>query len=248
MTAGESVAIVTGAGSGIGRATAARLAADGATVVIVDIDPVTAEETRELLAPTGADVQIAVVDVGRRDQVDGLVRGTVERYGRLDIMVANAGIAIDRPFLQTTERDLDRTLSVNLKGVFFCGQAAARSMIERGTRGYIVNVASTYAEVCAVGSSAYCASKAGVRMLTKAMALELGPAGIRVNAVAPGWVRTGMNPLNDAPEVARLETEIPLGRVGTPEDVASVIAFLVSDDAAYVSGATLFVDGGWIVR
>lgn len=248
MTLVESVAIVTGAGSGIGRATALRLAADGAAVVIADVDRGTAEETRGLLALTGADVQTAVVDVSRHDQVDRLVMGTVERYGRMDIMVANAGVAIDRPFLETTEEDLDRVLSVNLKGVFFCGQAAARSMIEQGHRGHIVNVASTYAEVCAVGSSAYCASKAGVRMLTKAMALELGPLGIHVNAVAPGWVRTGMNPLDDAPEVARLESEIPLGRVGTPDDVASVVAFLVSDDAAYVSGATLFVDGAWIVR
>jgi glucose 1-dehydrogenase len=239
------VAIVTGAGSGIGRATAARLASDGAIVVAADINRDSVHETAELLG-NGVDVQ--TVDVSRPDDVDRLVGHTIERFGHLDTMVANAGVVVDRPFVETTPEDLDYVLGVNLKGVFFCGQAAARSMIAQGRHGQIINVASVYAEVCNAGVSAYCASKGAVRMLTKVMAVELGPLGIRVNAVGPGAVRTGMNLLDDPEEVAELEREIPLGRVGVPEDIASAIALLVSDDAAWVTGTTLFVDGGWIVR
>lgn len=245
MPADEIVAIVTGAGSGIGRATAVRLAADGANVVAADINREGVRETGTLL---GGRTDAQIVDVSQPDEVDRLVAQTVERFGRLDIMIANAGVVVDRPFVETTPEDLDYVLGVNLKGVFFCGQAAARSMIAQRRRGHIVNVASVYAEVCDAGVSAYCASKGGVRMLTKVMAVELGPLGIRVNAVGPGPVRTGMNLLDDPEEVAELEREIPLGRIGAPEDIASAIAMLVSDDAAWVTGTTIFVDGGWIVR
>jgi glucose 1-dehydrogenase len=243
-----TVAIVTGAGSGIGRATALRLASEGAGMVVADVDGEAARATRDLVSGAGSDARVETVDVSVPAQVNALVERTVESFGRLDHMVANAGIAIDRPFLETTEEEFDRVIAVNLKGVFLCGQAAARSMARRGGGGRIVNVASTYASVCSPGSSAYCASKAGVAMLTKAMALELGPLGIRVNAVAPGWIRTGMNPLDDPEELARLGAEIPLGRIGDPADVAAAISMLLSDDAAYVTGTTLLVDGGWIVR
>jgi glucose 1-dehydrogenase len=245
MAADPIVVIVTGAGSGIGRATAARLARDGAIVVAADINRDGVHETGELL---GSGVDVQMVDVSRADEVDRLVAHAVERFGHVDTMIANAGVVVDRPFLETTPEDLDYVLGVNLKGVFFCGQAAARSMIAQGRHGQIVNVASVYAEVCDAGVSAYCASKGGVRMLTKVMAVELGPLGIRVNAVAPGPVRTGMNALDDPEEVAELERDIPLGRVGAPEDIASAIALLISDDAGWVTGTTLFVDGGWIVR
>jgi NAD(P)-dependent dehydrogenase (short-subunit alcohol dehydrogenase family) len=164
----------------------------------------------------------------------------------VDVMVANAGIPHGTPFLELDEVTWERVLAVNLKGVFLCGQAAARAMVAGGHPGAIVNVASTYAEVTEAGASAYSASKGGVRMLTKSMALELGPRGIRVNAVGPGWIRTGMNPLEDPVQLAQLEPTIPLQRIGMPEDVADVIAFLVSDDARYISGQTLFVDGGWL--
>jgi glucose 1-dehydrogenase len=245
MPSHGTVAIVTGAGSGIGRATAARLASQGAIVVAADINRDGLIETAELV---GSSVDVQTVDVSRPDDVDRLVSHTVARFGHVDIMIANAGVVVDRPFLETTPEDLEYVLGVNLKGVFFCGQAAARSMIAQGRHGQIVNVASVYAEVCDAGVSAYCASKGGVRMLTKVMAVELGPLGIRVNAVGPGPVRTGMNALDDPEEVAELEREIPLGRVGAPEDIASAIAMLVSDDAAWVTGTTLFADGGWIVR
>jgi glucose 1-dehydrogenase len=177
-----------------------------------------------------------------------LVAETVERLGGLDVMIANAGVAVDASFLETTEEELNRIIDVNLKGVFFCGQAAARAMIEGGHGGCIINTASTYAEAAAPGSSAYCATKGAVRMLTKVMALELGRQGIRVNAVAPGWIRTGMNPLEDPARNRELEASIPLGRIGTPEDIAGAMWLLASPDARYVNGDMIFVDGGWIVQ
>jgi glucose 1-dehydrogenase len=237
------VAIVTGAGSGIGRATALRLARDGYAVVVAEID---APRAASMAAEIGQAALPFTLDVSEAEGVDALLAGTLGRFGRLDVMVANAGVPHGAPFLELDEATWERVLSVNLKGVFLCGQAAAKAMVAGGHPGAIVNVASTYAEVTEGEASAYSASKGGVRMLTKSMALELGPHGIRVNAVGPGWIRTGMNPLDDAAQVAQLEPTIPLGRVGLPEDVADVIAFLASDDARYVSGQTLFVDGGWL--
>jgi NAD(P)-dependent dehydrogenase (short-subunit alcohol dehydrogenase family) len=237
------VAIVTGAGSGMGRATAIRLAGDGYGVVVAEID---AARAAGVAAQIGEAAIPFAVDISEAAGVEALLAATLEHFGRLDAMVANAGIPEGAPFLDLDESTWNRVLDVNLKGVFLCGQAAARAMVAAGRPGAIVNVASTYAEVTERGASAYSASKGGVRMLTKSMALELGPHGIRVNAVGPGWIRTGMNPLDDPAQLAELEPTIPLGRVGLPEDVADVIAFLASDDARYISGQTLFVDGGWL--
>jgi NAD(P)-dependent dehydrogenase (short-subunit alcohol dehydrogenase family) len=239
----KPVAIVTGAGSGMGRATAARLARDGYSVVVAEID---AARAADVAAEIGADAMPFALDVSESAQVDALLAETLARLGRVDVMVANAGVPHGAPFLELDEATWERVLAVNLRGVFLCGQAAARAMVAAAHPGAIVNVASTYAEVTEAEASAYSASKGGVRMLTKSMALELGPHGIRVNAVGPGWIRTGMNPLDDPGQVAQLEPTIPLGRVGVPEDVADVIAFLASEDARYVSGQTLFVDGGWL--
>ena len=237
------VAIVTGGGSGMGRATSLRLARDGYRVVVAEIEP---ERAASVAAEIGEAAIPFAVDVSEADGVEALVAAALEHFGRLDAMVANAGVPHGAPFLELDESTWERVLAVNLKGVFLCGQAAARAMVSAGRPGAIVNVASTYAEVTEGGASAYSASKGGVRMLTKSMALELGPHGIRVNAVGPGWIRTGMNPLDDPAQVAELEPTIPLGRVGLPEDVADVIAFLASEDARYISGQTLFVDGGWL--
>jgi NAD(P)-dependent dehydrogenase (short-subunit alcohol dehydrogenase family) len=237
------VAIVTGAGSGMGRATAMRLAHDGYAVVVAEIDP---ERAVRVASEIGEAAMPFAMDVSEAAQVEALLAATLERFGRLDVMVANAGVPLGAPFLELDAATWERVLAVNLKGVFLCGQAAARAMVAGGRPGAIVNVASTYAEVTETEASAYSASKGGVRMLTKSMALELGPHAIRVNAVAPGWIRTGMNPLDDPDQVAELEPTIPLQRVGLPEDVADVIAFLASRDARYVSGQTLFVDGGWL--
>jgi 3-oxoacyl-[acyl-carrier protein] reductase len=233
-------AVVTGAGSGIGRATAHRLAADGWGVTVADVDGPRAAATAEAI---GAAALADTCDVASEDAVEALMAAHMARFGRLDGLVANAGIPDGRPVLEERLDTWRRVLDVNLTGVFLCGRAAARLMAPGSA---IVNTASTYGEVTEPGAGAYSASKGGVRMLTKSMALELGPAGIRVNAVGPGWIRTGMNPLDDAERVRGIEAGIPLARIGTPEDVADVIAFLLSDDARYVSGQTLFVDGGWL--
>lgn len=247
LTLEGKTAAVTGAAGGIGRATALALGAAGARVVVGDVKAEDLDETAAMLRDLQVTCRTEVVDVSRRDQVERLIQSCL-KLGGLDVLVANAGVSPDKPFLETTEDDLDRTLAVNLKGVFFCGQLAAKAMIAGGSGGSIVNVASTYGEVAAPDCSAYCASKGGVRMLTKAMALELGRHGIRVNAVAPGFIRTAMNPLDDPDEVRRLESVIPAGRTGVPADIADVICWLASDGARYVNGETLFVDGGWLVH
>jgi glucose 1-dehydrogenase len=240
-----NVVAVTGAGSGIGRATAAAFAAAGARVVVSDILPARLEETSALIRAAGHECRTVVADVARREDVDRLVAACLELRG-LDVMVANAGVSLDRPFLDVTEQDLDTTFAVNLKGVFFCGQAAARAMISSGRGGCIVNVGSIYGDNAAAGCAAYAASKGGVKTLTKVMALELGQYGIRVNAVAPGFIRTAMNPMDDPDEERRIAATVPVGRVGGPDDIADVVCWLASDEARYVDGQTVFVDGGWI--
>lgn len=240
--------IVTGAGSGIGRATALRFARAGDAVVAADIEGSSVRDTVEMVKAQGVKAHAVTLDVSVRAEVLRLVDEALNVFGRLDVMVSNAGIGRNAPFLEVKEEDLERVLAVNLKGVFWCGQLAARAMVEARTGGVIVNTASTYAEVCAPGTSSYCASKGGVRMLTKTMALELGRYGIRVVAVAPGWIRTGMNPLSDPERAARIEASIPLGRIATGDDVAGAIFALSSEDARYISGDMVFVDGGWIVQ
>ena len=240
-----SVAVVTGGGSGIGRATVLRLAADGARVVACDVDAAGLAATRDTAATGGGDVLAVPADVSRAADVDALVSAALSRHGRLDALVANAGVAGQEPFLELTEAGLDTVLGVNVKGVVFCGQAAARAMAGQDGGGKIVNVASVAGVVPAPGIAAYSASKAAVTMLTRSMALELGPRGIRVNAVAPGVIRSGMNPLRDPDRNRELETAIPLGHLGRPAHVAGVIRFLLSPDADYVSGETVVVDGGW---
>jgi glucose 1-dehydrogenase len=238
------VVAVTGAGRGIGRATAQAFARVGATVVVSDVVQAELVQTAALIASAHQDCQSVLADVSRRSDVDGLVEKCLE-LGGLDVMVANAGVSLDRAFLEVTEEDLDTTFSVNLKGVFFCGQAAARAMIRLGRGGSIINITSIYGDAAADGCSAYGASKGGVTVLTKVMALELGGHGIRVNAVGPGFIRTAMNPMDDAAQVRQIEASVPLGRVGLPEDIAGVITWLASDEARYVDGQAIYVDGGW---
>jgi 3-oxoacyl-[acyl-carrier protein] reductase len=243
------VALVTGAAGGIGAATARRLAAEGATVALADLDAGALERAAAALRADGLAVSAHAADVSAADQVDALVGAVVERHGRLDVLVNNAGITRDDLLFKLSEEDWDAVLAVNLKSVFLCSRAAQRPMVE-ARRGAIVSLSSRSAHGNR-GQANYSAAKAGIRALTATMAIELGPFGIRANAVAPGYIATDMTAATarrvglDPGEHARRAAErTPLRRVGTPEDVAAVIAFLASDDAAYVSGQTIEVNGG----
>jgi len=242
------VAVITGAASGIGRGTAIRFAEEGADLALADVDEAGLEETAQEVRRRGRRVLTRRTDVRERAQVEALVEATTSELGGLDVMFANAGVGGGAPFLEGTDELYGFIMDVNMRGVYLCGQIAARAMTARGTGGSIINTASTYAEVVAPDAAVYAASKGGVRLLTKGMAVELGPHGIRVNCLGPGWIRTGMNPLTDESRLARILPGVPLGRVGTPDDVAGAALFLASDDAAYVTGVILFVDGGWILQ
>ncbi len=244
------VAFVTGGGSGIGRAVCVRLAADGAAVVVADVVSEMANETAALLDGSGAAALAVVVDVANAVAVQDAFDAAWARFGRVDILVNNAGIMGYKPFLHLTEAEWDRTMAVNAKGAFLCGQAAARRMVKAKIPGSIVNMSSITSEVAIEYQSHYCSSKGALRMLTKAMAVELAEHAITVNAVAPGVVETGMTrDLLADPAVAELTLPlIPLGRVATPEDVAAAVSFLVSPDASYITGAALLVDGGYLLR
>ena len=244
------VAFVTGGGSGIGRATCLRLGDEGATVVVADVVPETAAETVALLEGSGATALPLTVDVSVASSVEAAFDAAWERFGSVDLLVNNAGVMSYRPFLHLRESDWDRTLAVNAKGVFLCSQAFARRLVAAARPGRIVNVSSITSQVAIEFQSHYAASKGAVAMLTKAMGLELARHGITVTAVAPGVVETGMTAdLLADPAVAEVTLPlIPLGRAATPAEVAAVIAFLASDDACYMTGTTVAVDGGYLVR
>jgi NAD(P)-dependent dehydrogenase (short-subunit alcohol dehydrogenase family) len=244
------VALVTGAGSprGIGRAIALGLAREGARVVAADLDGALAEAAAAAIRTAGGEAVGARADVALAAEARGLVDFTVAALGRIDVVVNNAGIAPIRPFLELDEATWDRTFAVNVKSVYLVGQAAARRMIAQGRGGAIINLSSISAVVSGGGLSHYAATKAAITNLTRGMAAELGPHGIRVNAIGPGTIRTGIvDYLPPAEQARRHEVSrrlTPLGRIGTPEDVVGAAVFLASDESAYVSGITLFVDGG----
>jgi 3-oxoacyl-[acyl-carrier protein] reductase len=239
-------ALVTGGGRGIGRAIARKFLEEGARVLIADVAPGRAESAaRELLAL--GEVHGVQADVSRAAEVDALVRRALELWGRVDVLASNAGIARFAPFLEMTESDWDRTMEVNLKGMFLVGQRVAREMVARGG-GAIVNMASTNGILGERQLAAYNASKAGVILLTKTMALELAEHGIRVNCVSPGFIDTEITLEAGAGEAFKREyaRKIPLRRLGRPEEVASVFAFLASDEASFITGESVVVDGGQI--
>lgn len=245
----DQVCIITGAASGIGQGTAVRFAEEGAQLVLVDVNASGLAQTAQQVAASGAPAMTYQCDVSVPGEVDAMVEATVARFGRLDVMFANAGVSAGRrAFVEWTQADLDRMVEVNIKGVFYCGQAAARAMIKLGTPGRIVNTASMYAEVSSGDMAIYAATKGAVMQLTKAMAADLGKHGIRVNAVGPGYIRTPMNPMANPAFVERVLPGLPLGRVGTPQDIAGPVLFLASADSAYVTGVMLVVDGGWCLQ
>jgi len=237
-------ALVTGAAQGIGRAIAERLASEGASVVLFDIDGDLAEQTAAELRSEGRVAAAIGGDIAHRDDVRRAVDRCLERFGRLDVLAANAGIADAQPFMETAEASWRRIIDVNLTGTFFCMQEAARAMIPAGG-GAMVATASTNAFWVESNMAAYNASKGGIVALVKSAAFDLGPFGIRVNAVAPGMIRTRANYITEDP-VAGPEylKGVPLGRFAEPAEMAAVVAFLASDDASYVSGELLVADGG----
>ncbi len=244
------VALVVGAGGGIGGAGAEGLAREGAGVVCADIDAAAAETAAARIRTAGGRAIAIALDVRDRPAVDAAVAAVVREYGRLDVLLDSAGVSGGASFLDFEHSEWERIIAVNLTGMFHLGQAAARQIVRQGGEGSIINVTSQLAEVARPGSAAYIASKGGGRSLTQAMALDLAPHGIRVNAIAPGPTLTGLTRATYAdPERRRATiTQIPLGRMGDPQDLVGAILFLASDESRWVTGSTVTVDGGYVAQ
>jgi NAD(P)-dependent dehydrogenase (short-subunit alcohol dehydrogenase family) len=247
MRLAGKIAVITGAARGIGRACAERLLAEGAKVAIGDVDAPGLRDTAAAIG-TPETVLPVVTDVARRDQVIALVEAAVKRFGRIDIMVNNAGIALIQDFLEIREEDYDRVLNINLKGAFMGTQAAGRQMIKQGEGGVIINMSSVNAGLANPRAATYAISKGGMNQITGTAAMAFAPHGIRVVGVGPGTIDTDMiagDKFIDSEEMRRsVLTRTPLGRFGTAAEVAAVVAFLASEDASYITGETIYPDGG----
>lgn len=242
----NKVSIITGAGQGIGLATALKFAREGAIVIVADVRQAQVDAAVAACQALGAQAQGFVMDVTQRVQVDAVVAQVKDRFGRIDVLVNNAGITQDARLQKMTQEQFDRVIDVNLRGVFHCAQAVADTMVAQGS-GAILNASSVVGIYGNFGQTNYAATKFGVIGFTKTWSRELGPKGVRVNAVAPGFVKTPI--LATMPEgvLKDMEHRVPLRRLGEPEEIANVYAFLASDEASYVNGAVLEVCGGMTV-
>jgi glucose 1-dehydrogenase len=241
------VAVVTGSGSGIGQAIAERFAQEGADAVIDYRDHIdAANQTKAKIEAAGGKAIMVRADVSKLADSQNLIDQAWQQLGRCDILVNNAGIEKNAAFWDVTEADYDAVLSVNLKGAFFLTQAFVRKLRDAKQPGRVINMSSVHEDMVFPNFSTYCASKGGMRMLMRDLAVELGPLGITVNNIAPGAVNTPINTalLADKPKLNALLANIPLGRLGEPGEIASLAAFLASDEAAYVTGSTYVIDGG----
>jgi glucose 1-dehydrogenase len=245
------VAIVTGSSSGIGQSIAIRLAGEGAHIVVdYRNHPVGADETRKQVEAAGSKVITLQADVSRLEDTQKLVDQAWQQLGSCDILVNNAGIEKSADFWDVTEEDYDEVLNINLKGAFFLTQAFVRRLRDSKRPGRVINISSVHEDMAFPHFSTYCASKGALRTLTRNLAVELGPLGITINNIAPGAIMTPINKslLDDKPKLDALLKNIPLGRLGKPEDVAGLAAFLASEEASYITGSTYFLDGGLTVN
>ena len=240
------VAVVTGAAQGLGRACAECMAAEGAKIIVSDVNTEGGESAAAAIRDAGGEARFIACDVGDKAQVDALIAGAVEAYGRLDSAVANAGIVNFADFLELAEDDFDAVLRVNLKGVFLTGQAAARQMVKQGGGGTIITMSSINAVVAIPSIVPYVTAKGGVNQLTKGMALALADKGIRVNGIGPGSIATEMAQavLSDPEKARGALSRTPMGRFGEPDEIGKVAVFLASDDSSYMTGEIVYVDGG----
>jgi glucose 1-dehydrogenase len=247
----QKIAVITGADSGIGRGIALQFAQEGATVVVNYAHARDKAEAvlKEIEQKQGKG-SIIQANVGDYQQAMGLIQQAVEKYGRIDIMVNNAGMEIHSPFVDVTEQDFDRVLTIDLKGAFFCAQAAAREMIKQNIPGRIINTSSVHEDLAMPQNVPYCCAKGGMRMLMRTIAIELAPHKITVNNIAPGAIHTPIDADVEAdPEkMSALLKEIPLGRMGQPDEVGRLAVYLASDAASYVTGSTYVIDGGLMIN
>jgi glucose 1-dehydrogenase len=245
----NKVAVVTGSSSGIGEAIARAFAGEGAAVVVnYAHHPDAAQKVVQGIEDSGGKGLVVGADVSDPKEVEALVQKATDAFGRLDIMVNNAGMERKMPFLETPFEVWQETIAINLTGTWLGCQSAAKRMVEGGEGGRIINVSSVHEDLAMPTNAPYCATKGGVRMLMRTLAVELAPHSITVNNIAPGAIETPMDaPLEEHPDqMKELLSEIPLGRMGKPEEVANLALFLASDETSYVTGSTLFVDGGMI--
>ena len=245
----NKVAVITGSGTGIGKAIAIRLASEGATVVVNYLNhPDQADDTKAKAEAAGGRAITIQGDVSKLADTQRLIDETYKQLGRADILVNNAGIEIESPFWEVTEAAYDAVLNVNLKGAFFLTQAFVKPLIAAKQPGRVINISSVHEDMVFPHFSTYCASKGAMRMVMRDLAVELGPYNITVNNIAPGAISTPINKnlLADTPELNSLLANIPLSRLGTPEEVAGVALFLASDAGAYCTGSTVIIDGGLI--